>query len=328
MSDRPGEWLVEEGIAEHRAIRIEAGVILEARLHWPGRLAAGWVVPAKLVSRTAGASRGTAKARNGEEILVDRLPNHVSEGAELTVRVSRAAIDTPGRFKRAQGRTCSASTATPTLAELLRAEGAEVVVARRFPVAGWDELVSDALQGQIDFSGGSLLLAATPAMTTVDIDGSLPPRALALAAVTALGSTLRRLDIGGSVVVDFLTLPARPDRQVVDAALEQALSEWPHERTAMNGFGLVQLIARLERPSLLQLATWRRAGLVWRNLLRRAEVLEGSGGIELTLHPRLEREAAPDHVAELERRSGKRVRIRKAESLALEAPHAQLVSND
>jgi ribonuclease G len=328
LPDDAAEWLVEEGIAEHRAMRVSGGEVVEARLHWPSRLAAGWVVPARLTARSAGSARGTALTSDGAEILLDRLPPRLNEGAVCNVLVTRQSLAAPGRFKRAQGRVTNAPPKSPLLAERLRATGAQVSIVRRFPGCAWDELIDTALHGEIAFSGGALLLAATPAMTTVDIDGELAPRALALAAVPALAATLRQLDIGGSVVVDFPTLAAREDRRDVDTALDRALAGWPHERTAMNGFGLVQIVARMERPSLLQLATWSRPGLVWRTLLRRAEALDGPGRLELRINPALEAEIAPSHLAELERRSGRRVSIGTDPGLALEAPHAQLVGDD
>lgn len=321
------DWFVEEGIAEHRAVRIEGERIVEARVHWPDRLNAGSVVDAKLLARS-GPARGTAVAASSEEILVDRLPQEASEGAIIRLRITRSALDGPGRLKRAQGRPDASDHASPTLADMLRATGATVKVVRRFPVAGWEDIAADALHGEIGFPGGALLLAPTPAMTTIDIDGDLPPRQLALAAVPALVDALRRLDIDGSVAIDFPTLSEKVDRRAVDTTLAAALGDWPHERTAMNGFGLVQIVSRLERPSLLQLATWRRGAFVWRALLRRAENLEGAGLVELAIHPRLEAEIAPSHLTELERRSGKRVRVRKVATLAYEAPNAQLVPDD
>lgn len=321
------DWLVEEGIAEHRAVRMQRGAIVEARIDWPGRLAAGWVVDARLQSRAAGSARGTALAANGEEVLVDRLPKAASEGASLRLAITRAALDGPGRFKRAQGRPSEAAPARPTLAERLVASGQAVRMVRRFPGADWDALVDEALSGTVDFAGGTLLFAPTAAMTTVDVDGDLPPRPLALAAAAPLASVLRRFDLAGSVAVDFPTLSDKADRRAVDQALGEALADWPHERTAMNGFGLVQIVSRLERPSLLHLASWRRAELVWRRLLRRAETLDGAGRIELGVHPALERVAQPHHLAELERRAGRRVTLRPESALALEAPHAQLVAD-
>lgn len=314
-------WLVEEGIAEHRAVRLEGGRIAEARVEWPGRLAAGWVIDAKLVSRAAGSERGTALAANGEEMLVSRLPRGASEGAPLRVLVTRAALNGPGRFKRAQARPVDAPLAQPSLAERI---GAQVV--RRLPADGWDELIDEALAGEIAFAGGALLFAPTPAMSTVDVDGSLPPRALALAAVPALALALKRLDLGGSVAIDFPTLADKSDRRAVDAALGEALAEWPHERTAMNGFGLVQLIARLEGPSLLHRAAWQRGATIWRRLLRRAEHLPGAGPIEVAIHPVLDREIEPAHITELERRTGVSVRVRKLATLAPDAPQAQRVA--
>lgn len=322
------DWLVEEGIGEHRAVRIEAGRIVQARVAWPGRLTAGSVVDATLIARTAGSSRGTARTPGGEEILLDRLPKGVSEGGGVRVAITRAAVDGPGRLKRAQGRPTGEAVRTLSLADSLRSPTRNVTVVRRFADCDWDELCAEALSGEITFKGGTLLLAPTPAMTTVDIDGALVPRALALAAVPALAAACRRLDIGGSVAVDFPTLSDKADRRAIDAALGEALRGWAHERTAMNGFGLVQLIARFERPSMLQLAAWRRSDFIWRNLLRRAELLDGAGMVELSIHPLLESAMREPHLADLERRTGKRVRITKAATLAPEAPHAQLVADE
>lgn len=322
------EWLVEEGIGEHRAIRLEGEAIAEARIDWPGRLAAGWVVEARLTARAAGSSRGTALADTGEEVLVSALPRDASEGSQIRLAITRSALLGPGRLKRAQGRPSTAPLARPSLADRLRAGGAKVKRVRRFPAGDWDELIEEALAAEVGFPGGALLLAPTPAMTTVDIDGELPPRALALAAVPALAGALRRFDIGGSVAVDFPTLPDKADRRGVDEALGEALAGWPHERTAMNGFGLVQIVARLERPSLLHLAAWQRSALVWRRLLRRAEGLEGAGAIELAFNPALEPAIEPAHLAALERRSGRGVRLRRQAELLPDGPHAQLVSAD
>lgn len=328
LPEAGADWLVEEGIAEHRAVRLDGDRIAEARVAWPGRLAAGWVVEAKLVSRVGGSARGTAMTVSGEEILVDRLPKVASEGAPVRLIVTRAALDGPGRFKRAQGRPSDAPLARPALADRLRAQGAPMRVVRRFPAGAWEELIDDALTGEVAFAGGMLLFTPTPAMTTVDVDGSLPPRALALAAIPELARGLGRFDLGGSVAVDFPTLPNRGDRRAVDEAIGAALADWPHERTAMNGFGLVQIVARLERPSLLHLAAWQRLALVWRQLLRRAELLEGPGTLELSIHPSLERVIEPAHLAALERRAGAGVKLRKVATLLPDAPQAQRVPDD
>ena len=322
------DWLVEDGVAEHRAAIIEGDRIVAARVDWPGALAAGWVIDARLISRAAGSARGTAIAASGEEVLVDRLAREASEGASLRVAITRAALAGPGRLKRAQGRPTTAPLAQPGFAEQLAAEGHEVTTVRRFPAGDWDEVIDEALAGEVAFDGGALLLAPTPALTTIDLDGDLPPRALALAAIPALAGSLRRFDLGGSVVVDFPTLADKADRRAVDETIGIALADWAHERTAMNGFGLVQIVARLERASILQRAAWQRPALVWRRLLRRAEGLAGAGTLELSIHSSFERIIEPAHLSALERRTGRNVRVRKVANLLADAPHAQLVSDE
>lgn len=322
------DWWVEEGIAEHRAAIIDGGRIVAARVEWPGALAAGWVIDARLIARTAGSARGTAIAANVEEVLVDRLARDASEGALLRLEITRAAHAGPGRLKRAQGRPSEAPLAEPKLADRLAAEGHRVTTVRRFPAGDWDEVIDEALAAEVAFNGGTLLLSPTPAMTTIDIDGNLPARALSLAAIPALAEALRRLDIAGSIAVDFPTLAEKADRRAVDTALGAALAEWAHERTAMNGFGLVQIVARLESASILQSATWQRPALVWRRLLRRAEGLTGAGALELAVHPSLERALEPAHLSALERRTGRSVRVCKVATILADAPHAQLVSSE
>ena len=318
------EWLVEEGIGEQRAVRLAGGEIAGARVQWPGELVAGQVEDAVLTSRAAGSGRGTARFANGEEALVERLPKDASEGATLRLKVTRAAIGERGRLKRAQARPTDEAPQVPTLAEKLSAEGHEVRIVHRFAEADWDELVAEAFAREIAFAGGSLVFTPTPAMLLVDIDGTLPPRELALAAIPALASAIRRFDLGGSIGIDFPTLERKDDRRAVDAALGESLDDWPHERTAMNGFGFVQLVARLDKPSLLHRATYSPAAFAARALLRRAEALEGAGAILLQGHPALEGELAP-WLPELARRSGREVRWEARAALAITAPQAQLV---
>ncbi len=319
-------WYVEEGIGENRAICISDGEIVAARLDWPGGLAAGQVEDARLVARTSGSSRGTARFLSGEEALVDGLPRDASEGATLRLKVLRSAIGEAGRTKLAQARpTADAPHPAPSLAEALEAEGKAVKRVHSFPIDGWEYLLTDAFAREVAFSSGSLLLSPTPAMTLIDVDGTLEPHRLALEAVPAIADALRRLDIGGSIGIDFPTLDEKAARRAVDQALAMALEDWPHERTAMNGFGFVQLVARLERPSILQRVTRNRTGAAARLLLRRGEKVNDPGALLLTCHPALKAKLSQDWLTELAIRTGRQIRIETDPGLALEAGFAQSV---
>lgn len=328
MADSPRqEWLVEEGIGEHRAILLARGEIIAARLEWPGALAAGQVEDAVLVARTAGSKRGTLRFASGEEALVDNLPPEAREGAPHRAEVVRAAIGEKGRTKRAQARLATAPPRpAPTLAERLRGEGHGARVVRRFPEGDWEEVFAEAWTGTVDFAGGSLTVSPTPAMTLIDIDGALPPAALARAAVPCVAATIRRLDLAGSIGIDFPTLADKADRRAADSALANALTDWPHQGTAMNGFGFVQLVSRLARPSLLHRLAVDQAGGAARLLLRRAERIGEPGALLLTVHPAVHATITAGWEDELARRTGRALRWQDDRSLALEAGFAQAVT--
>ena len=316
------EWLVEEGIGEHRALRMDGGRAVAAMIDWPGKLAPGRIDDAVLIDRATGSARGTVRFAGGEEALVDRLPREASEGASLRVEVIRTQIAEHGRTKRARARlTDAAMRPAPGLRENL---GARLV--RRFPTDDWAEIWTEAWSGIREFASGALQFSTTPAMTLVDVDGDLPPRQLALAAAQALGDALPRYDLRGSIGIDFPTLPAKADRRAVDDALSSALVEWPHERTAMNGFGFVQIVSRLERPSILHRMGEDRAGAAARMLLRRGEAqMAQPGDLLLTCHPAVRAQLRPEWLEELQRRTGRALCVETDPKLALEAGFAQAV---
>jgi hypothetical protein len=315
------EWLVEQGIGEERALLVEGEQAIAARLEWPGGLAAGQIEDAVLTHFDSARRRGTARFGNGAEALVDRLPADSREGAPVRLEVTRAAIAERGRLKRAQARPSEAALRpAPSLVETLAG-----TIIRRFPVGLWEDVWAEAWSGEVAFASGSLLFAVTPAMTLVDIDGGAAPAALAREAVAPLALALRRFDLGGSIGVDFPSLAGKEDRRTVDMALGEALADWPHERTAMNGFGFVQLVARLERPSLLHRLTLARAGAAARMLMRRAEHAEEPGTLLLTAHPAVAAQLSEAWLAELARRTGREVRLASDPALALDSGFAQAV---
>jgi hypothetical protein len=321
------EWLIESGIGEERALLLGGGEVIAARLHWPDGLAAGQIEEAVLVHFDPARRRGTARFANGEEALVDRLPAGTREGAPIRLEVTRPAIAESVRLKRARARPSDAAARpAPTLAEALAHDVAPVRAVHRLPPGAWEELWSEAWNSEVAFASGSLLFSVTPAITVIDVDGMASPAALAQAAVAPLARAIRRFDLGGSIGVDFPSLERKEDRRTVDEALASALAGWSHERTAMNGFGFIQLVARLERPSLLHRLALSRVAAAARMLLRRAELVEEPGALLLTAHPAVLAQLSESWLAELKRRTGREVRLAADPALALDGGFAQAVT--
>lgn len=329
------EWLVEDGIGEERAILVEHGAIVAARVLWDEPWRAGAVVEARLGARIPGTRRAVVRLPDGGEALGDGFDPKLTEGQAVLVHVTRSAIAEKGRTKLPQVRPAAPGEA-PRPAPLLREElvagphpvRSVAVHGRAFAEAGWDDLVAEALTGEVAFAGGSLVISPTPAMTLIDVDGPPPLPALALAAVPAIAAALRRFDIGGSVGIDFPSLAEKAQRRAVDEALAEALAMagWQGERTGMNGFGFVQLVSRLERPSLIARFARAPAAAAARRLLRLAERVAEPGTLLLTAHPAVRRAMRSQWEAELSRRTGRIIQWHEDAGLAPAATFAQAIA--
>jgi hypothetical protein len=302
------EWLIERGIGETRAALIENGEIVEARVRRDGVIPAGTILEAKLV---AVAPRVAVEA-GGETFLLPRGVSGVSEGRSLIVEITREALGGTESWKRGLARvTSDAPRPAPPLAE-----------GREARIDGWDDLIDDARSGIIAFSGGELRIEPTAAMTTIDVDGWLEPPQLAQVAAWAAARAIHRLDLGGSIGIDFPTLGAKQARHDVDRILDEYLPK-PSERTAINGFGFVQVVRPRRRASLIELAQ-DRAPFEARALLRRA-ASEPPGPKRLAAHPAVIAvlEGRPDWLDALARQVGGTVGLRADAALTMSGGYAE-----
>lgn len=326
MPDARAAWLIEESIGETRAALVRDGDILEAAVELPDTLRAGAVQTGRLATIIAPGRVGLIALDGGGEALIQPLPRDLVEGARLTVEVTREAIGHKRPLCRAAPPGARLRDG-PDLAARVAGGGAPV---RRLSAheddaleaAGWSELLEEATTGAIGFPGGALLMSLTPAMTLFDVDGGLAPDALAIAGAGAAGRAIRRLGVAGSIGIDLPTAPDRAARTAAAAALDAALPP-PFERTAVNGFGFLQVVRPQARASLPQIIAADPVGAAARALLRRAERTRGAGVRTLSAHPAViaRLEAEPDRLAALERRTGTAIALRPVPGLSISGGH-------
>lgn len=324
------EAVYEDGIGERRGLVLENGAVAEMHIEREG-VRAGDVWDARLTARAG--QRGTVDL-GGVEALLEPVPERVAEGALLRVEVRREAVPERGRPRQPRvglageaGAAPGLVRAGPRLGERLRARGVTVVDNMaagedRLEAAGWSEAIEEAATGLVRFEGGWLTLSPTPAMTAVDVDGPGAPGELARAAARALGQAVRRHGLGGSIVVDFPTLGDRELRLETAAEVDRHMPP-PFERTAINGFGLMQIVRPRVRASTLELVQGDPVATAALGLLRRAERVAGAGALVLAAAPAVERWliARGALLAELQRRVGAPVRLRCEPMLAISAGH-------
>ncbi|MDF7773617.1 ribonuclease [Sphingomonas sp. AOB5] len=297
------EWLYEAGIGEARAALVENGAILKARIELPG-LRAGAVIEGRL--------RAENRVETAEgDLLLDRAPPGVTQGAKLIVEIAREAIPEPGRAKLPKAIVTDKPPAPgPDLLARIAATGIPVRQPRpheadALEAAGWSEILEEATTGEIAFPGGALRMAVTPAMTLFDVDGTGPLSPLSLAAARATALAMERHEVTGSVGVDFPTLANKAERLALGEMIDAHLPR-PFERTAVNGFGFLQIVRRRTRASLPELLLADPAGAEARAELRRLERLSPPYPASHMVSARIARRIAahPDWSAELARRMG------------------------
>jgi hypothetical protein len=315
------EWWLDEGIGEHRAALIDGDIILEAAIdQLDDRLGVGQVVAAKLGERIG---TGAWIATAWGDVILEAVPRGLSQGTTLLVEVTREAIPEPGRLKPPRARASDASEARPAPTLAKRLTGAPVHPLPphgpdRLEDAGWSELIEQAASGAIEFPGGALRLSPTPAMALFDVDGNLPPAELAIAGARAAAQAVRRLAIGGSIGIDLPTMASKAERAAAAQVIDEALPQ-PFERTAVNGFGFVQIVRPRPRASIPELVRADPALTAALTLLRHAS--RGHGGRTLVAAPTVIDRLQPEWLALLARKAGGTVALRADPALAISAAY-------
>lgn len=275
---------------EVRTGLFEDGSLVEFRIDRTGKpqIKAGMRHDAVLLHRN-GTKTVVGLGRNIEAQLLNAP--HVPLGTRVEVEIVRPPISEPGRWKQALVRPVTATAKDREATAPSHDPIAVITDPATIEAAGFDELAEAAVSGEFAIEGGLLSIERTRAMTMIDLDGSGDSLALNLAAAREIPRLLRLLDIGGQIGIDFLNLPDRKARLAVDACLQSTCAALgPHERTAMNGFGFVQIVRprpRASIPEILCGANVARLSVESRatGLLRLASKSVGHGPRQLVAAP-------------------------------------------
>jgi ribonuclease G len=309
------EWLIEHGIGETRAALVDDDRIIEARIMREGVVPAGTILQAQLKS----VGRNAIAIAAGKEYLLPKGALRVTQGSMLGIEVTREDIGGAEPWKRALAKATDEQP-RPTV-QIKGRQTSFPSPIDELEQAGWSDLLDEARAGQIAFPGGELRVSLTPAMTLIDVDGHLPPADLAVAGARAAAEAIRRHGVGGSIGIDLPTVGGKAARQAAAEAVDAILPQ-PFERTAVNGFGFLQIVRPRRQASLFELAA-DRAAFEARALLRRAA--REVGAIRLAAHPAViaELNQHPDWLDQLSRTTGGLVTLRSDASLAMSAGHAE-----
>ncbi|WP_395622019.1 ribonuclease [Sphingomonas daechungensis] len=309
------DWICERGIGEIRFARIVDGEIVEARILLEGTVAAGTVLDGRLIEVGIPALADAG----GQQYLLPRGAPGVTQGAAIRIEVTRETIPGAEPWKRPLARIAERAESVSNALE------AEILPfpapIDRLEQAGWFDVLEEARSGIVRFDGGELRLSLTPAMTLIDVDGRLAPAELALKAAKVAARTILRHAVGGSIGIDLPTISGKEQRQAVGAAIDATLPQ-PFERTAMNGFGFIQIVRPRARASLFELAS-DRPSFEARSLLRNA-AMSVSGATVLVAHPSVSAvlERNPAWLEDLSRQVGGPATLRSDPSLPIHGAYA------
>jgi hypothetical protein len=278
----------DDAPGERRAAFVENGNIVEIHIQRDALWALG----------ECGAGRIDRKTPSGAYVIADdnselllRSKMGAPEGARIMFEVTREAIAEPGRNKPPEiilrEGVCEPLMGKDALWETrvasLGPSAINASIAEGFDVA---------IAGQSQRGDVTISFQRTKAGLVFDIDGIGDAFAINMVAATEIARLLRLYQVGAMVLIDFVSMDSKAQRTQIAEAFDAAsvADPRPFERTAINGYGMMQVVRARPRPSVLdQLFGTRIAALsdetkaYW--LLRAVAQSTGFGTRTVTAQP-------------------------------------------
>ena len=190
---------------------------------------------------------------NGSELLL-RSKTGDPDGTRVTFQIIREAIAEPGRVKPAEIMLHDIGAGRPSQkddlwdARLLLLGDTAVTAS---VVDGFDI----AFAGQSQLGEAMVSFQRTKAGLVFDVDGIGSPFDVNRIAATEIARLLRLYQIGAMVMIDFVSMESKQQRTQIAEIFDAAAvpDPRPFERTAINGYGMMQVVRARPRPSVLDL---------------------------------------------------------------------------
>ncbi|MEI6559884.1 MAG: ribonuclease E/G [Rhodospirillaceae bacterium] len=165
--------------------------------------------------------------------------------------LARLAVEAPVPWRSAFADWCAG--AAPDLVPRL-----ETVSGRLFERHDLEGQIAALMRPEVTLAGGAgLVIERTEALVAIDVNGGERgnPLAVNLEAAAEIARQLRLRNLGGIVVVDFLSMPKRADGERLLAALAVAVRGDPvqTEVYGLSRLGLVELTRARRGPALQEL---------------------------------------------------------------------------
>jgi hypothetical protein len=288
---RLAELWRDDAPGERRDALVEDGQIVEIHiqrdLYWAlGETGGG------RIDRTTPSGSYVA-SDNGAEILI-RGKVKAGEGARVVFEITREAIAEPGRVKPAEGRVLEAMPEVSRDKDGLWNDRLSALKAATIRNQPFGDAFDAGIAGASHIGDTTVSFQRTKAGMVFDIDGVGEPMAINLAAAKEIARLLRLYQVGAMVMIDFVAVDSKANRIEIAEAFDAAAARDPRpfERSAVNGYGLMQVVRARPRPSVLdQLFGTRIASPSDEtqaiSLLREAAISSGFGPRIITARPEI-----------------------------------------
>ena len=239
----------DDAPGERRAARVENGNIVEIYIQRDALWALG----------ETGTGRIDRKTRSGAYVIADDnsellLRSKISdpEGTRVTFEVTREAIAEPGRIKPAEI-ALRDSGVLPSLPKDVLWDARLMAFEQPVISASIAEGFDIALSGQSQLGSVIISFQRTKAGLVFDVDGIGSAFDINQVAATEVARLLRLYQVGAMVMIDFVSMEVKAQRTQIAEIFDTASRSdaRPFERTAINGYGMMQVVRARPRPSVL-----------------------------------------------------------------------------